>query len=657
MARYYVTTPIYYVNDVPHIGHAYTTIAADVLARYHRLRGDDVFFLTGTDEHGQKVEEAAAKKGVRPKAYADLVSASFLQAWKELGISHDKFIRTTDESHQKAAQELIRRCHAKGDIYLGEYEGLYCSGCEQFYLEKELFDNKCPIHKSTVQRIKEPSYFFKLSKYQDKLLALYKNHPEFISPAYRRDEVINRVKEGLRDLSISRTGLDWGIPFPLGTGHVVYVWFDALSNYISALGWPDEKGRFKEYWPADVHLIGKEIAWFHCVIWPAMLLSAGITPPKKVFSHGWLTIEGQKMSKSLGNFVQPGELVHRYGADATRYFLLYNVPFGQDGDFSEARLVAHVNAELADGYGNLLSRTLALVEKHFDGKWPAPAGFTRLEDDLVEAAARLDKEYHAAIGGYEFHRALEATFAFVRYVNKYVSETTPWKITDQPRLATVLYATLEALRVITHYLAPFVPTLTANAAKQLGQPVRSFNDATFKPSTKGKTAKGGVLLPKISVPEQSHPFSKLNLRVGHVAGCQPHPDAEKLFVLRVNLGSEERTLVAGLRAHYTSEQLIGKHVIIVANLKPAKLRGIVSQGMVLAADAGGVVKVLEAPHAHPGEPVTIAGVKSGTKEITIDDVINLKMTTTLQRVLVDGQPLCTPTGEIVVDMPDGATIR
>ena len=657
MAKFYVTTPIYYVNDVPHIGHAYTTIAADVLARYHRLKGDTVFFLTGTDEHGQKIEEAATKAGKTPKAFVDGVVPAFKEAWKLLDISHDQFIRTTDKQHESAVQALIKVVHDKGDIYLGDYEGKYCSGCEQFYLERELVEGKCPVHKKEVKTIKEPSYFFRLSNYQDKLLAHYRAHPGFIAPQFRQDEFINRVKEGLKDLSISRTSVAWGIPFPIGKGHVVYVWFDALTNYISALGWPDAKGDFKTFWPADAHLVGKEIAWFHCVIWPAMLMSAGIELPRQVYAHGWLTIEGQKMSKSLGNFITAKDLVARFGTDASRYFLLYNIPFGHDGDFSEAELVKHVNADLADAYGNLLSRVLTLVEKNFAGEWPAMGELTEHEQDIETAANALGPHVENALDALEFHKALDHIFTFVRLVNKYMTDTTPWKITDKKRLGTVLYTILESMRVATHYLTPFIPQTAAKAAAQLGQSVTSLEEAHFDHTTTGNVKKSEVLQKKLDVKKQEHPFAKLNLRVAHVLDVMPHPEADKLYVLKINVGIEERTLVAGLRAYYQPEELRGKHIIIVANMKPAKLRGVVSQGMLLAADKDGKVKVLEAKDAEPGAPVTIDGVRPGTGQVGIDDVVAAKLTTKLKRVVVDGQQLVTPLGHVEVDIDDGATIR
>jgi methionyl-tRNA synthetase len=696
---FYVTTPIYYINDVPHIGHAYTTIAADVLARYHRLKGDDVFFLTGTDEHGQKAQEAADKAGLPPKKFCDSMVPHFKEAWKLLNISNDHFVRTTDSYHEAAVKEIIKRCHANGDIYLGDYEGLYCSGCEAFYLEKDLIDGKCPVHKRELKVIREPSYFFKLSAYQDKLLALYHACPEFISPEFRKDEVINRVKEGLKDLSVSRTTLKWGIPFPIGEGHVVYVWFDALTNYISALGWPDEHSGRWHYWPADCHLIGKEIAWFHCVIWPAMLMSAKIPVPKQVFCHGWLTVEGQKMSKSLGNFIKPSELVQRYGVDPTRYALLHNIPFGQDGDFSEAGLIAHVNADLADAYGNLLSRILTLTEKNIGDHWPMPEALTPAEQTLADAANALSKNVDESLAALEYHVALDRIFAFVRSVNKYVNDNQPWKLTaeaDKGRLATVLYTSLECIRIATHYLSPFIPATAEKAAQQLGITIKSLDNAQFSTTTKATIKKGAILQPKLfatkteqakavavkpATPLATSPksapsktgattpqpaaktanqlvlFSKLNLKVARILEAKPHPDADKLTILHIDVGTEKRTLVAGIRKYYTPEQLVGRNIVIVANLKPAKLRGVMSQGMLLAADDGKNVVLLDAPKAKPGDSVGIKGVNAGLSEITLDDLAPITMTVKKKKVVIDGKPLTTTTGDVTCDISDGASVR
>lgn len=711
---FYVTTPIYYINDVPHIGHAYTTIAADVLARYHRLKGEDVFFLTGTDEHGQKAQEAADKAGKSPKDFCDAMVPHFKEAWKLLNITNDGFVRTTDDYHEKAVQEIIRRCDKAGDIYLGDYEGLYCSGCESFKTEKDLVNGLCPDHKKAPTLVKESSYFFRLSNYQDKLLKYYEDHPEFIAPAFRKDEFLNRVKEGLKDLSVSRTTLKWGVPWPLGKGHVTYVWFDALTNYISGIGFPQEKGNWR-FWPADCHIVGKEIAWFHMVIWPAMLMSANVPLPKQVYAHGWLTIEGEKMSKSLGNFIKPRELVDRYGVDPTRYALLHNIPFGQDGDFSEAPLIAHANADIADSYGNLLSRILTLTEKNFGfapaptpdkvtTHWPTPELLTPAEQAIADAANALKDKVDASLANLEYHVALDQIFGFVRSVNKYVNDQQPWKIDahkDKGRLATVLYTALEAIRVATFYLNPFIPSTTSKAAEQLGITITTLDEATFSTTTKGVIKKGAVLQPKLlplkkeekveakpqqpkqeqkqapakqqapapsthAAPAHQGPalakdqlaaFSKLNLKVAKILEAKPHPDAEKLMVLQIDLGSEKRTLVAGIRKYYTPEQLVGKNIVVVSNLKPAKLRGIVSQGMLFAADDGVNVVLLDAPKAKPGDHVGIAGISAGLAEITIDDVFALSITVKQKKVVVDGKHLASSSGDVVCDIADGAKVR
>lgn len=469
--KYYVTTPIYYVNDKPHIGHAYTTIAADVLARYQRACGQEVFFLTGTDEHGQKIDEAAAKNGKSPQEFVDGLVPAFKAAWEKLNISYDHFIRTTDQTHKSAVQGIIEKLYANGDIYLGEYEGLYCSGCEQFYLEKDLAEgNKCPVHGTVVKYVKEPSYFFKLSRFQDKLLEFYEKNPNFIMPLFRRDEVLNRVKDGLKDLSISRKNLKWGIPFPLDQEHVVYVWFEALCNYLTGLGWPENIKSFEKFWPADVHLIGKEINWFHSVIWPAILMSLELPLPKKVFAHGWWTVEGEKMSKSLGNVIDPIKLADEYGVDPVRYFLLREIPFGQDGNFSIDNFRSRYNTDLANDFGNLLNRTLNMCHKYFAGIVPQPGApvddhdkeLAALKEDLFNKTAKAFAEL-------SFTTVLDSIWEVIKRSNKYIEIKAPWtlaKENKQEELSAVIYLLLESLRLCAVAVAPFMP---ATAEKMLVQ--------------------------------------------------------------------------------------------------------------------------------------------------------------------------------------------
>ena len=435
---FYVTTPIYYPNDVLHLGHAYTTIAADVLARWHRLKGDDVFFLTGTDEHGKKIETVAKSKGKKPKQFVDELVLKIKKDWEKLNLTYDRFIRTTDKDHEKVVQEILKIVYKKGDISLGEYEGFYCVACEAYYTEKDLENGNCPVHKKKVELLKEESYFFRLSKYQKKLLELYKKEKNFILPDFRKKEIINRVEEGLKDLSISRKSFDWGIPLPFDKKHITYVWFDALTNYYSATR---KKGKEK-FWPADLHLVGKEILWFHSVIWPAMLLSAGIKLPKTIFAHGWWTIDGEKISKTTGNVINIPELIEIAGLDSARYFLLREIPFGSDGDFSKKLLIERHNSELADKLGNLVSRVSALAEKY---------GIQKTENNLLKKFKTKEIEKH--IENYEFDKALNEIFAFIDSCNFYVQTKKPWETHDKK----VLYELVDSIRKINYYISPFMP--------------------------------------------------------------------------------------------------------------------------------------------------------------------------------------------------------
>ncbi len=458
---FYVTTPIYYVNDVPHIGHAYTTLAADVLARYKRLKGFDVFFLTGTDEHGQKVEKAANAAGETPLELADRVMKRFQSLWEKLEISNTDFIRTTQERHKKGVSVLFERVMEKGDIYLGEYEDWYCTPCETFWTETQLIDYKCPDCNRPTEKLKEESYFFRMSKYQDQLLAHIEANPDFIQPKSRRNEIISFVKEGLRDLSVSRTTFQWGIPVPGNDKHVVYVWFDALTNYITALGYPEEGGNFEKYWPCDVHLIGKDILRFHTVYWPTFLMAAGLPIPKKVFAHGWWTVEGQKMSKSLQNVVEPNMLIDKYGVDAVRYFLLREVPFGLDGDFSHQALIHRINSDLANDLGNLLNRSTAMLGKYFGGVLQTPGEESELDQAYREKTVAMIGQVDGFIDELAFSRALQAIWEVISAGNKYIDETAPWTLAKDPekreRLSTVMYYMLESQRIVYTLLSAFMP--------------------------------------------------------------------------------------------------------------------------------------------------------------------------------------------------------
>ena len=504
--NFYITTPIYYVNDVPHIGHAYTTLACDVLARYKRVRGCDVFFLTGTDEHGQKVEKAAQAKGETPLELADRVMKRFQALWEKLNISHTDFIRTSQERHKKGVQALFEKIQAQGDIYLGEYEDWYCTPCETFWTELQLMDGNCPDCGRPTDKLKEESYFFRMSKYQQALLDHIEANPEFIQPRSRRNEILNFVREGLRDLSISRTTFSWGIPVPGNDKHVVYVWFDALTNYITALGYPDDpEGNFAKFWPADVHVIGKDILRFHTVYWPTFLLAAGLPLPKKVFAHGWWTVEGQKMSKSLRNVVEPNMLIDKYGVDAIRYFLLREVPFGLDGDFSHSALIHRINSDLANDLGNLVSRSTAMLAKYFDGVLPAAGELRDVDRAFAERFPEAIKKVDAHMDELAFNKALQVTWDLVGAANKYIDETAPWTLAkqeaDRPRLGTVMYNLLEAVRIVGLLIAPFMPDTAGRIATTLGEDPRELSIAGrniwggLQPGT--KIAKAPPLFPRI----------------------------------------------------------------------------------------------------------------------------------------------------------------
>ncbi|KDA53236.1 methionyl-tRNA synthetase [Thermoanaerobaculum aquaticum] len=612
MARiFYITTPIYYVNDLPHIGHMYTTVVADVLARFKRMRGFEVFFLTGTDEHGQKIERAAREQGIPPQALADQVVGRYHELWRELAITHDDFIRTTQERHKAGVRELIRRMSEAGDIYKASYEGWYCSGCESFYPETQLKDGRCPDFGHPVERLAEESYFFRLSAYQEKLLAFYRENPDFVRPASRFNEVVRFVEGGLKDLSISRASLRWGIPWPGDDRHVVYVWVDALTNYISALGFGSEnQDRFQRFWPADLHLVGKDILRFHCVYWPAFLMSAGLPLPKQVFGHGWWLKDEKKMSKSLGNVVRPDYLIGQFGADPLRYFFLREMTFGQDASFSDEGFLSRYNADLANGLGNTFARVMAMARRYFDGKTPPEAcGESTLRAKAEEAVAR----YLESMEGYEFHRALEAVWELLSAVDGYVTEKAPWGIFKAEgasgRLSRIMYNCLESLRLVAVMISPVMPGTADKVFDAL-----PTDDAGKKQLAWGmlpvSAALGpdqGPLFPKVDdkaffaevkvseqVSEQGstqqselvsiEEFARIKLVVGKVVTAERVPKSKKLVRLEVDLGEgQPRQIVAGIGGSYQPEELVGKLIVVVANLKPATLMGVESRGMLLAA--------------------------------------------------------------------------
>jgi methionyl-tRNA synthetase len=629
---FYITTPIYYPNSNPHIGTAYTTIAADTIARYKRARGFDVWFLTGTDENAQKIARTAEAKGVPTLEYVNEIVAKFKELWTLLDISNDDFIRTTEERHKVVVQDIFQKLYDQGDIYKSEYLGWYCTPCETFWTENKLVDGKCPNSDCgrEVELLKEESYFFKLSKYQDKLLEHIEAHPEFIQPVSRRNEMVSFIKGGLEDLCVSRTTFKWGIPVPFDPKHVVYVWLDALINYISALEYGKKDGKFDRYWPA-IHLMGKDIVRFHAVIWPIILLALNIELPKQVYGHGWfLNKEGGKISKSRGNVQDAFELIRLYGSDAIRYFLLREMQVGGDGYYSEDALVDKINSDLANDFGNLLSRTTAMINKYRDGLVPECAEITPLEEEICNLSIQIRKEVEENLERLDFSNALTSIWRLIGRLNKYVDETAPWALAkdlDQKyRLDTVLYTFVEALRIITILIEPFMPKVPAKVWVQLGltnYPQVLNWDALVWGTLPEKLQinRGEALFPRIELQKEIistdrnseiiqtkseklkepaseteeisiEDFSKVDLRVAKVISAEKVEKADKLLKLEVELGTERRTVVSGIAKHYRPEELVGKSVVLVANLKPVKLRGILSQGMILAVGEGDTLEVL-----------------------------------------------------------------
>lgn len=624
--NFYLTTPIYYPNSNLHLGHTYTTIVADVLKKYKQAQGYDVFLTTGTDEHGQKLQESAIKAGKEPLEYIDPIVDSAKELWKTLDIDFDAFVRSTDKIHEKNVSDIFTKLYEKGEIYKGSYKGMYCVPCEAFWTESQLVEgNKCPDCGREVSESEEETYFFRLSKYQDKLLKLYEENPDFIQPESRKNEMISFINEGLTDLSVTRSSFDWGVRVPFDEKHIVYVWIDALSCYLTGVGYGTDEEKFNKYWPCDVHLIGKEIMRFHAIIWPSILMALDLPLPKKIFGHGWILFDDDKMSKSKGNIVYAEPIIERYGMDALRYFMLKEFTFGQDGNFTYTKMLNRINSDLVNDLGNLVSRTVAMCEKYFGGIVPAQTELTDIDNDLIETAVTTRDRVAELMDKLNFSMALEEIWKLVRRTNKYIDETTPWTLIkegQEDRLKTVIYNLLESIRIISGLIKPFMKETSSKINEQIGYSDYSYEDLTkfglLKVGT--KVCKGKNLFDRLDVDKELEiiveknseliefrkkknsgfneekevvdeerelitidDFAKVELKVGKIIDCQPHPKADRLLVSKIDIGDEVRTIVSGIRKFYNEKDLIGKKVIVVTNLKPVNLRGVESNGMILAA--------------------------------------------------------------------------
>lgn len=642
---YYITTPIYYPSGNPHIGHCYTTVACDSIARYRRMQGYDVMFLTGTDEHGLKIEQKAAEKGVTPKEYVDEIVEHFKSLWSFMNVDYDRYIRTTDDYHIKTVQKIFKELYDKGYIYKGEYSGKYCTPCESFWTESQLIDGKCPECGREVTEAKEEAYFFKMSPFADRIEKLL-TETDYLQPKTRATELVNNfIKPGLEDLCVSRTTFKWGIPVTFDDKHIVYVWIDALSNYISALGfYNDAYNDFDKFWPADVHMVAKDIMRFHAIIWPAMLMALDLPLPKHLAVHGWITFNGQKMSKSLGNVVDPFVLGKRYGADAIRYHILREMALGADSSFSNEIMINRINSDLANGFGNLVSRTVAMVEKYFGGTLPTERESGEFDDDLIATATALKSSVDDFMDKTQLNNALAEIFKVVSRANKYIDETAPWVIakdeTKKARLATVLYNLLETIRITSTLLSAFMPTTMPKALEQIGACEKC---ATYENADKFgvlpldvTVKKGEALFPRIDVEKEIEElnsiiknneqvdekteklkeeiegvaqigiddFCKVDLRVAEIKACEPIKKAKKLLKLTIFDGVKERTVASGIAKFYTPDDLIGRKIILVSNLKPAKLCGVESCGMILAATCGEEIKVIFVDDMEPGSKIS-----------------------------------------------------
>ena len=632
---FYITTPIYYPSDNLHIGHAYTTVAADTMTRYKKMRGYDTYFLTGSDEHGQKIQRRAAAAGKTPKEFVDEIIRNFKHLWQVLEIENDDFIRTTDEDHMEFCQKLFQKIYEQGDIYKSEYEGWYCTSCETFFTELQVGEEHvCPDCGKPVERMKEESYFFKMSKYADRWMQFIEEHPDFIRPESRRNEMINFVKQGLDDLCVSRTTFDWGIPVPFDDKHVMYVWFDALINYVSALKRKD--GYYEKFWPADVHLVGKDIIRFHTIIWPIMLMAADLPIPQCVLGHGWVLIDSDKMSKSKGNVIDPLKICDKYGVEAVRYFLMREMGYGSDCNYTEELLALRINNDLANDYGNLLSRTTGMIQKFQKGVLVAPGEGTEFDADLIEMAKAMPARFAELMDKMEWANALAELWKLVGKANKYIDDAAPWalnKAGEKEKLATVLYNMAEVIRMVTVMVSPVMPGLPEKVWKQLG--ITGRDDLyTWDSLEWGKMPaditidRGDPLFPRIDMDKlgeeseaEAEPepeddgfepiaeecsiddFCKLDLRVVKVLECEKVEKTDKLLKFRLEMGPEERTVVSGIAQYYKPEELVGKHLVLIANLKPAKIRGIESRGMLLSAVNKDDLQVVEVPNMKSGAKI------------------------------------------------------